>query len=143
MLSAASPDVQAPSNSAASNPQRMLLVEPNLVARRTIATVIHELGMAWVEEAADAHAAARRLQDTPFAALLIDLGQDAAALDLITRVRQGHTACAHQMPVVAMSGAADPSMRRSLGASNAHLLVRPFKVRTVLELLRAMNLYAA
>ncbi|WP_046116069.1 response regulator [Aquincola tertiaricarbonis] len=119
---------------------QVLLVEPQFVLRRTVATVARELGIAQVHEAASHEAAARLLADLRFDALVLDIDADGRALRLLAQLRAGSAggpgaqASPPGLPVLALIDPAGPPAAAPLAALQVSLLLaRPFKARTLLN----------
>lgn len=123
----------------------VLLVEPQFVLRRTVATVARDLGIAQVHEAASHEAAGRLLADIRFDALVLDIDAQGRALRLLALLRGGGAAgnatqaSPPGLPVLALVDAAGPSASAPLAALQvSRLLSRPFKARTLLHAVEAL-----
>lgn len=115
---------------------QVLLVEPQFVLRRTVATVACELGIAQVHEAASHEAAGRLLADIRFDALVLDIDADGRALRLLSQLRAGagEAASPPDLPVLALVNPAGPPAEGPLAALQVTLLLgRPFKARALLQ----------
>lgn len=117
----------------------LLIAEPDFLLRRTVAGVLRGLGGCDVREALGIEAALQQLAAMPHAAALLALDDERRALDLLQAVREGHTACARTMPVALMSAACDAGLALQLRELEvSRLLLKPYKVRAVLETAQAM-----
>lgn len=122
---------------------QVLLVEPQFVLRRTVATVARELGMAQVTEAASHEAAGRMLADGRFDALVLDVDAEGRALRVLAQLRAGPAgspaASPADLPVLALVDPAGPPAHGPLAALQVtQLLARPFKARALLEAVAAL-----
>lgn len=122
----------------------LLLLEPQFVLRRTVSTMARELGLADVQEASSTAAAERLLFDRRFNAMLVALDEEGEALELLRRVRAGQTSQPVDLPVAAMASCCDVEMALRLKQLDvSRLLLKPFKVRGVLEAIQALRAPAA
>ncbi len=119
---------------------RLLLVEPQFVLRRTVSTLAREMGLADVQEATSAALAERLLSERRFNALLIAIDEDGQALELLRRLRAGETAQPADLPVAATALACDVELALRLKQLDVcRLLLKPFKVRGMLEAISALG----
>ena len=119
---------------------RLLLVEPQFVLRRTVATMAREMGLADVQEATSAALAERLLFERRFDALLIALDDDGEALKLVERLRAGESPYPAELPVAATAGSCDVELALRLKELDVRrLLLKPFKVRGMLEAISALR----
>lgn len=119
---------------------RLLLVEPQFVLRRTVAVMAREMGLADVQEATSAAVAERLLSERPYGALLIALDEQGEALALLRRLRSGETAQPLDLPVAVTAAACDVELALRLKELDVfRLLLKPFKVRGVLEVIEALR----
>lgn len=117
----------------------LLLMEPHFVMRRTVTVAARELDLADIVEATTPDAALRLLSSKHFDGLLVDMGDDRSGLDLVQKVRDGGTSCLPRMPVALMADACDAQMVQTIKALEVQrLMLKPFKVRTVLEVVTAL-----
>jgi CheY-like chemotaxis protein len=117
----------------------LLIAEPDFLLRRTVAGVLRSLGGHDVREVLNVDAAAQALDAGPQAGMLIALDDERRALDLLQAVRDGRTACARAMPVALMAAACDAGLALKLRELDvSRLLLKPYKVRTVLETVAQM-----
>lgn len=119
---------------------RLLLVEPQFVLRRTVSTMAREMGLAEVQEAATTALAGRLLDEQRFDGLLIALDEDGEALLLLEGLRTGQWPQPTGLPVAAMASACDVELALRLKELDVtRLLLKPFKVRGVLEAIAALR----
>jgi CheY-like chemotaxis protein len=87
-----------------------------------------------VQECTTVPAALQHLTFSSFDALLLDLETDAqATLGTIEHVRGGHYACDAQVPVAVSTTGCNLELALQLKRLNVqHILVKPYKVKTVL-----------
>ncbi|HEY8878740.1 MAG TPA: response regulator [Roseateles sp.] len=119
---------------------RLLLVEPQFVLRRTVSTMAREMGLADVQEATSPAVAERLLFERRFNALLIALDDDGEALELLRRLRAGDTSHPADVLVAATASACDVELALRLKELDVcRLLLKPFKVRGMLEVISALG----
>ncbi len=119
--------------------QAVLVVEPDGVVRSTVASVVRELELAQVHQAASIPLGTQMLTDTPVDALVLSLVDTDAALDLLTRLRAGEFPSKSGIPVVVMAPACDgPLAMRLKQLEVRRLLLTPFKIRDVVQTLEAL-----
>lgn len=119
---------------------RLLLVEPQFVLRRTVSTMARQMGLAEVQEAATTAQAARLLGEQRFDGLLIALDDDGQALLLLEGLRTGQWPQPAGLPVAAMASACGVELALRLKELDVtRLLLKPFKVRGVLEVISALG----
>lgn len=119
---------------------RLLLVEPQFVLRRTVATMAREMGLADVQEATSPALAERLLHERRFDALLIALDDEGEALKLVGRIRAGESPYPADLPVAATAGSCDVELALRLKELDVRrLLLKPFKVRGMLEAISALG----
>jgi DNA-binding NarL/FixJ family response regulator len=117
----------------------VLLVEPQFLMRRTVATVARQLQLADIEEATSHEMALRRLQEKHFDALLADIGDGVEGISLVQRVRGGAAGCAAGLPIALMAGSCDAgtiALFKTLDVRR--IMLKPFKVRTAIEVLASL-----
>jgi CheY-like chemotaxis protein len=119
---------------------RLLLVEPQFVLRRTVSTMARDMGLADVHEATSTALAERLLFERRFDALLIAIDEDGQALELLRRLRAGQTSQPADLPVAATAVACDVELALRLKQLDVcRLLLKPFKVRGMLEAISALG----
>jgi len=119
---------------------RLLLVEPQFVMRRTVATMARQMGLADVDEATSTAVAERLLVERRYDAVLIALDDDGEALELLRRLRAGEAAHPSDVPVAATAPACDVELALRLKQLDVcRLLLKPFKVRGMLEAISALG----
>ena len=75
-----------------------------------------------------------------FDALFLSLDEEAAALELMSRVRNGDTRCAADIPIaVTAATCSTPMALRLKHLDVRRLLLRPFKVKGVLDAIAALR----
>jgi len=119
---------------------RLLLVEPQFVMRRTVATMAREMGLADVQEATSTGIAERLLHERRFDALLLALDEEGEALELVRRLRAGESSQPVDLPVAVTAISCDVELAlRVKQLDIRRLLLKPFKVRGMLELISALG----
>ena len=116
----------------------LLLVEPYSVVRSTVTSVARSLDMVDIQEAPSIDAAAPLLRAQAFDGFVIALGEDQAGLALINRIRDGNTSS----PTTAAVAITTESVNQDSIAAFKKLdvkrvLLKPFKVKTILETIAA------
>jgi DNA-binding NarL/FixJ family response regulator len=112
----------------------LLLVEPQWLIRSTVVAVGRSLDLPRIEEAASIETATQRLAGTRYDGLLLSLDEREPALALLEKLRAGGFACPAQVPVVVMSADCDIDLARRMKQYDvSRVLLKPFKVKTVLE----------
>jgi len=115
-------------------PIELLLVEPQFLVRRTVAAVARDMRLADPREVTTIEQAEALLASASFDALFLSLDEEAAALELMARVRNGDTKCARDIPIAVTAAAcATPLAMRLKQLEVRRLLLRPFKVKGVLD----------
>ena len=112
----------------------LLLVEPDSLVRRTVVGVARTLGLADIRESASYDAAESLLQACRFDGVIVALSDEGDGLQMIERLRGGLLKCPSDCPVVVMTARCDALRARSLmDLGVRRVILKPFKVRTVLE----------
>lgn len=118
----------------------MLVVEPDSVVRSTVASVVRELELAQVHQAASVPLGTQVLSETAVDALVLSLADTDAALELLTRLRAGELASKPDIAVVVLASACDgPLALRLKQLEVRRLLLTPFKIRDVVQTLEALK----
>lgn len=119
---------------------RLLLLEPQFVLRRTVSTLARDMGLAEVQEATSPALAERMLMERRFNALLVAIDDDGAALELVRRVRAGESAQPADVPIAATALSCDVGLVLRLKQLDVcRLLLKPFKVRGMLDVITALG----
>ncbi|MFG6433471.1 hypothetical protein [Roseateles sp. LYH14W] len=119
---------------------RLLLVEPQFVMRRTVSTLARDMGLADVQEATSPAVAERLLSESRFSALLVAIDEAGEALQLLQRLRGGETRHPADVPVAVTAAACDVELAMRLKQLDIRrLLLKPFKVRGMLEVISALG----
>jgi DNA-binding NtrC family response regulator len=119
---------------------RLLLLEPQFVMRRTVSTLARDMGLADVQEATSAVMAGKLLAERRFDALLIALDDEGESLRLLERLRAGDASQPADLPVAATAMACDVALAMKLKQLDVcRLLLKPFKVRGMLEVISALG----
>jgi DNA-binding response OmpR family regulator len=119
---------------------RLLLVEPQFVLRRTVALLARDMGLADVQEATSPAVAGRLLGERRFDALLVAVDDEGEALELMRRVRAGEIAHPANVPIAATAASCDVELAlRMRELDVCRLLLKPFKVRGMLEVISALG----
>ncbi|MFO1250136.1 MAG: hypothetical protein U1E77_03085 [Inhella sp.] len=121
-------------------PRRLLLVEPQMLWRRTLAAVLRELGIAAVDEFLRVQPAREQLLRLGAEALVISLdGEVDEALALIELLRADSQPARARLPVIVLAERCDTELALRLQALQVHrLLLKPFKLRQVLQSVAAI-----
>ena len=128
----------------AAPPIELLLVEPQFLLRRTVAAVARDLRLANPRELTTIEQAESLVSVHAFDALFLSLDEEAAALELMNRVRTGGTKCAADIPIAVTAAACDTPLALRLKLLEVRrLLLRPFKVKGVLDAIAALRPPAA
>lgn len=118
----------------------MLVVEPDGVVRSTVASVVRELELAQVHQAASVPLGAQVLAESAVDALMLSLADTDAALELLTRLRAGEFVSRADIPVVVLASACDgPLALRLKQLEVLRLLLTPFKIRDVVQTLEGLK----
>ncbi len=124
----------------AAPPIELLLVEPQFLLRRTVAAVARDLRLANPKELTSIEQALSLVSVTAFDALFLSLDEEDAALELMSRVRNGDTRCAADIPIAVTAAACGtPLALRLKHLEVRRLLLRPFKVKGVLDAIAALR----
>lgn len=121
---------------------RLLLVEPHFVTRRTLVSVARSIDAIQVDikEAPGVESAEQLLAFKSFDGFVIALNDQAEALEMISRIRQGHTPSAANASVAVTSDQCDVGTIEKLRELEVRrLLLKPFKVKTILETIMAFS----
>ena len=129
----AAPAVAAP-------PIELLLVEPQFLLRRTVAAVARDMRLANPRELTTIEQAQALLLLQAFDALFLSLDEETAALALMSRVRNGDTKCDRAVPMAVTAARCDTALAQRLKQLEVRrLLLRPFKVKGVLDAIAALR----
>lgn len=121
-------------------PIDLLLLEPQFLLRRTVAAVARDMRLANPQEITTVEAASRLCAIHAFDALFLSLDEEGPALDLMQRVRSGGTQCDPAIPIAVTAAACDTSLALRLKTLDVRrLLLRPFKVKGVLDAIGALR----
>lgn len=119
---------------------RLLLLEPQFVLRRTVSTMAREMGLADVQEATSTAMAGKLLFESRYDALLIAIDEEGEALELLRRLRAGEASHPANVPVAATAASCDVELALRLKQLDVcRLLLKPFKVRGMLEVISALG----
>jgi len=121
-------------------PIELLLVEPQFLLRRTVAAVARDMRLANPKELTTIEQAESLLSFHAFDALFLSLDEEQAALELMSRVRNGDTKCAPDVPIAVTAAACGtPLALRLKHLEVRRLILRPFKVKGVLDAIAALR----
>ena len=124
----------------AAPPISLLLVEPQFLLRRTVAAVARDMRLAHPKEVTTIEHADTLVSIQAYDALFMSLDEETAALELMSRVRNGQTKCARDVPIAVMAAACGtPLALRLKHLEVKRLLLRPFKVKGVLDAIVALR----
>lgn len=113
---------------------QLLLVEPDFLLRRTVASVARELGLAQVQEATSIDRAALDLSKMSFDAILASLDPQGEALTLLDGLRAGNFLSDSAAPLAVTADGCDPRLAARLRQLEVRrLLLKPFKVKSLVE----------
>ena len=119
---------------------RLLLLEPQFVMRRTVSTLARDMGLADVQEATSPVVAGRLLAERRFDALLMAVDEEGEALALMCRVRAGEAGHPADVPIAATATHCDVELALRLRELDiCRMLLKPFKVRGMLEVISALG----
>lgn len=125
-------------------PVRVLLVEPHAVLRGTVAGVVRELRDVEVLAVASPAGARRVLRERAPDVLVLSLDDEADAFALLEWLRAPASGAVADAAVAVTAAACDTSTAARLRALGVRRLVlKPFKVRTVLETVTGLCAAAA
>lgn len=118
----------------------LLLVEPQWLIRSTVVSVGRTLGLPRIDEVSSVEGASQRLSAARYDGLVLSLDEGEPALALLDAVREGRFACAADIPLVVMTAGCDFDLaRRVKRLGVGRVILKPFKVKTVLESIEAMS----
>ena len=121
-------------------PISLLLVEPQFLIRRTVAAVARDMRLANPKEVTTIEQADSLVSFQTFDALFFSLDEENAALELMSRVRNGETKCAADIPIaVTAATCSTPLALRLKHLDVRRLVLRPFKVKGVLDAIVALR----
>ncbi len=121
-------------------PITLLLVEPQFLLRRTVAAVARDMRLADPKELTSIEQAEALVAIQPFDALFLSLDEEDAALALMGLVRRGGTRCAADIPIAVTAAACGTPLALRLKELDVRrLLLRPFKVKGVLDAIAALR----
>jgi DNA-binding response OmpR family regulator len=124
--------------------RRLLLVEPSALFRRTVVLVARELDLADIDETSSHDTAREALMKQAYDGLLLDLGDGLQGMEVLQQVRHGRTRCATSLPVAVTAAACDTAtvaLLREQGVQR--ILLKPFKVRNLLEVVATLSVAPA
>lgn len=117
----------------------LLLVEPQSLIRTTVVSVARQLHLPQIEAMSNIEVAAQRLARVRFDGLLLSLEDEARALALLRQLRAGELASAADLPVAVMASGCSTELALAMKQLDVgRLLLKPFKVKAVLETVDAM-----
>ena len=121
-------------------PIELLLVEPQFLLRRTVAAVARDMRLANPRELTSIEQAQSLVAIKAFDALFLSLDEESAALELMSRVRNGGTRCAADVPIAVTAATCSAPMALRLKELDVRrLILRPFKVKGVLDAIAALR----
>jgi DNA-binding NarL/FixJ family response regulator len=128
------------SSNASTRRYNLLLVEPHFVTRRTVVSVAQTIDGIEVKESPGVDSAEQLLNFKAFDGFVIALNDQAEALDMIARIRRGQTPSAANASVAVTSEQCDVGTIEKLRELEVRrLLLKPFKVKTILETISAFS----
>ena len=124
----------------AAPPIELLLVEPQFLLRRTVAAVARDMRLAEPKEVTTIEQADSLVSLRAYDALFLSMDEENAALELMSRVRNGDTKCAPGIPIAVTAAACGtPLALRLKHLEVRRLVLRPFKVKGVLDAIAALR----
>jgi hypothetical protein len=134
----------APPVAPAAPPIALLLVEPHFLVRRTVSAIARDMRLADPKEVTTIAAAESLVALCAFDALFLSLDEEAAALELMSHVRNGDTKCAADIPIAVTAASCDTALALRLKQLDVQrLLLRPFKVKGFLDAIVALRAHPA
>ena len=113
---------------------RLLLIEPQLVLRRTMVMVARDLGIVDFHEASNVGRARALLAGDAFDGLVLDLQEGLAAMELLKDLRQGKFATPQDARVYALAAATEALDDRGLESLGVvRVLRKPVRIRDLLD----------
>jgi DNA-binding NarL/FixJ family response regulator len=104
------------------------------MTRHTVALTSRSTGLAVVDEAQDVNAAIALMNRSAYDGALLALDAGTQAMELIERLRTGKTKSSRQIQIAVMVNQCDAATEKKLQAAGIkHIVVRPFKVKTLLN----------
>lgn len=126
-------------SSAPKRPPVLLLLEPFSVLRQTVAMVARDLGIAEVVQAASLESAVQLMETRRFDACIVGVAEDRREMALIQRLRAGTLQAPASTPVAVTTAGCDAGMILALkDLQVSRIVLKPFKVKTILETLNKM-----
>jgi len=123
---------------------RMLLVEPHAVLRGVVAGVARELQRGDVQAVASVASAERVMRAERFDVVVLSLDDAPDAIGLLERLRAGALRGADDALVAVSAASCDAATAARLrGLGVRRVLLKPFKVRTVVETIAGLCAAAA
>jgi hypothetical protein len=121
-------------------PLNLLLVEPQFLIRRTVAAVARDMRLANPKELTTIEQAESLVAFQSYDALFLSLDEEAAALELMSRVRNGDTKCPADIPIAVTAATCSTPLALHLKRLDVRrLILRPFKVKGVLDAIVALR----
>lgn len=119
----------------------ILLVESNTLVRQAVGMTAASLALGPVLQAASIQAAQRMLQAQEFSAIILPLHSEGDEngqqfFGLLEALRAGATRCSHATSVyVTASACGKDEVEQLLAAKVRRILIKPFKTRTLIDVL--------
>lgn len=118
---------------------KILLVDADNTVRGTVASVCRDLNVARVTQATSVSMAELHLRTGHLSGLVLSMGEETAALALLTRLRAGDFPCGPGVAVVVMAHECSADLAQRLKALKVRrLLLQPFKLRDVIQTLEQL-----
>lgn len=117
---------------------RVMIIEPNLSMRSIMRTIIHDVGVTTIREAADVEAAYKMFKESPVDLIFTDWSEEIDALDFLRMVRRGEDSPDKKVPVVVVTGITDLKtvfMARDNGMTE--FLAKPVSQKMVLSRMKS------
>lgn len=119
---------------------RILLVEDNLINQKVMTHMVHATESAEIEAVESGEEAIERLEHTPFDLVIMDMQLEGMnGTETISRIRSfADRATSAQVPIVVLSGYADPQKESEARAAGANrYLLKPLGVEQLREVVEA------
>lgn len=118
---------------------QLLLVEPSSVIRSIIVSVARQLGLAQVHQTGNVAVANEWLEQRSFDGILLAVYEPGPVIQTLQMIRSGALRCNADVPVVALVRPGDKRLDQQVAQLDVmHVLPVPFRIREVIDVMRAM-----
>ncbi len=119
--------------------KQLLLVEPQSLFRRTLATVARQIAAVDIIETSSHESAREVLEKRYIDGLMLNIGDGLDSLAMLQALRHGQTRNSRNLPVALMAEAVDPATIELFKSMHPQrIMLMPFKVKTALEVVTAL-----